>query len=334
MNFMLRYKKLKIRLLINFFLICSISENIFSQNLVKIIDFGYNPGNLNGYLYLPLNYEKYDSLHLIVALHGCGQNAENLARISGMTPLADQYHCIILFPQQKIINNPNLCFNWFSKNHYYPEKGEMASIIQMIKYCKERFKIKKQFIYGMSAGACMALNMVYNYPDVFHGVALLAGAPFLGLNNFIDASRWLIAPKILSKFELIEIFRKWKNVDTLSYLPKLILIHGLNDPIVDIRNAFNIISQYTALRTTDDIPDISEDKYTNNADIQRITYNDKEANPFIIFYKVTDLGHEILIDPGTEPHQGGQKNALITKDKNFFSTYYIFRDWGLIDEKK
>lgn len=331
---MIPFKKLKTSLLINFFLIYGIFQTIFSQNLVKIIDFGYNPGNLNAYLYLPLNYEKYDSLHLIVALHGCGQNAENLARISGMTQLADQYHCIVLFPQQKIINNPNNCFNWFSKNHYNPEKGEMASIIQMIKYCKERYKIKKQFIYGVSAGACMALNVVYNYPDVFQGVALLAGAPFLGLNNFIDASKWLIAPKILTKTELIEYFRKWKNVDTLAYLPKLVLIHGLNDPIVDIRNSFNIIAQYTALRTTDNNPDFTEDNYANNIDIQRVTYKDKEENPFIIFYKVTNLGHEIMVDPGIEAHQGGQLGGLFSKDKNFFSTYYIFKDWGLMNEKK
>lgn len=323
-----RLKRIKFTL---FFLL--ISFNIFCQNLIKIIDFGYNPGNLNAFIYLPFNYEQKDSLHLIVALHGCGQSAENLAKITGITQLADKYNCIILLPQQKLSNNPNNCFNWFSKNHYNPDKGEMASIIQMIKYCKERYKIKKQFIYGVSAGACMALNVVYNYPDVFQGVALLAGAPFLGLNNFLDASKWLIAPKILSKIDLIYYFQKWKNVDTLSFLPKLVLIHGLNDPIVDIRNAFNIVTQYTALRQTDDIPDLTIDNYANNPDIQRIEYFDSEGRTLVIFYKVMKLGHEIMVDPGPEPHQGGQLGGLLAKDKNFFSTYYIFKDWGIIHEK-
>lgn len=326
------FKKLKITQKIKLLLLfITLKSSIFSQNLIKIIDFGYNPGSLNAYLYLPFNYEQRDSLNLIIAMHGCGQNAENLAKITGLTHLADKHNCIILFPQQKITNNPNNCFNWFSKNHYNPDKGEMASIIQMIKYCKERYKIKHQFIYGVSAGACMALNIVYNYPNEFQGVAMIAGAPFLGLNNFLDASKWLIAPKILTKIELIEIFRRWKNIDTLAYLPKLILIHGLNDPIVDIRNSFNIVTQYTALRSTDDTPDLTIDNYANNPDIQRMEYFDNEGNTLIIFYKVMKLGHEIMVDPGPEPFQGGQLGGLFAKDKNFYSTYYIFKDWGIME---
>ncbi len=332
---MIPFKKLSIIQKVNnssfilFFVI--LQSTAFSQGLIKVLDFGYNPGNLNAFVYLPLNYEQKASLNLVVAFHGCGQNAENLARITGITQLADQYNCIVLFPQQKMINNPQNCFNWFSKNHYNPDKGEMASIYQMIKYCKERYKIHKQYLYGVSAGACMALNVVYNYPNEFQGVALLAGAPFLGLNNFVEASKWLIAPKILSQSELIQAFQKWKNTDSLSFLPKLVLIHGLNDPVVDIRNAFNIVTQYTALRLSDDIPDSTIDNFTNNPDIQRVEYNDKEGNPLIIFYKVMKLGHEIMVDPGTEPHQGGQLGGLFAKDKNFYSTYYIFKDWGIIE---
>ncbi len=329
---MIPFRKLKIIQKIKLLIFFIFSHSfIFSQNLTKIIDFGYNPGSLNAFIYLPFNYEQLDSLNLIIALHGCNQNAENLARITGITQLADKYNCIILFPQQKITNNPNNCFNWFSKNHYNPEKGEMASIFQMIKYCKERYKIKRMFIYGVSAGACMALNVVYNYPFEFHGVALLAGVPFLGLNNFLDASKWLIAPKILSKTDLLQFFYKWKNLDSLAYLPKLVLIHGLNDPIVDIRNAFNIVTQYTALVSTDDSPDLTIDNYANNPDIQRMEYLDKEGMPLIIFYKVMKLGHEIMVDPGTESHQGGHLGGLFAKDKNFYSTYYIFKDWGIIE---
>lgn len=280
---MLVGKILKISLLLIFFLQ---KHFVFAQNLIKILDFGFNPGNLNAFIYLPINYEQKDSLHLIIALHGCSQNAENLARISGITQLAEKYNCIILFPQQKMINNPSNCFNWFSKSHYNPEKGEMASIYQMIQYCKHRYKIKKQYLYGVSAGACMALNIVYNYPKDFQGVALLAGAPFLGLNNFLDASRWLIAPKILTKAELLQYFVQWKNTDTISNLPKLVIIHGINDPVVDIRNAFNIVTQYTALAQTDDIPDNIIHNFLNNKDIDRLEYYKSDNQILIIFYKV------------------------------------------------
>ncbi len=157
---------------------------VYAQNLTKILDFGNNPGNLNAFIYLPQNYDQKQSMNLIIALHGCNQNAENLAKLTGITLLAEKYSCIILLPQQKFFNNPSNCFNWFSKAHYNKDKGEMASLYQMIKYCEKRYKIDKKFIYGVSAGACMALNMVYNYPSEFEGIAILAGVPFLNLNNF------------------------------------------------------------------------------------------------------------------------------------------------------
>lgn len=41
------------------------------------------------------------------------------------------------------------------------------------------------------------------------------------------------------------------------------------------------------------------------------------------------LGHVIPIDPGEGELQGGAKGTF-SKDINFFSTYFIARDFGLI----
>jgi hypothetical protein len=43
------------------------------------------------------------------------------------------------------------------------------------------------------------------------------------------------------------------------------------------------------------------------------------------------MGHFIPVDPGTLPYQGGEK-TMYTTDKDFFSTYFIACDFGLIPE--
>ena len=100
---------------------------LFGQNeLLKIKEFGSDPGNLEMYIHIPKS--KSDSIKrpLIVALHGCTQDAESMARQSGWNKLADNFGFYVLYPQQKIINNPNACFNWFRKKDICKGMGEIG----------------------------------------------------------------------------------------------------------------------------------------------------------------------------------------------------------------
>jgi hypothetical protein len=47
--------------------------------------------------------------------------------------------------------------------------------------------------------------------------------------------------------------------------------------------------------------------------------------------EVKYLGHELMVDPGEGSKQGG-KTGLFSKDKDFFSTYWIASKFGLIEE--
>src|SRR5580692_10362232 len=74
--------------------------------------FAPNPGNLRMFRYLPRGLKH--GAPLVVALHGCGQTASAYDTGTGWSRLADRLGFALLAPEQKAVNNPNTCFNWFA----------------------------------------------------------------------------------------------------------------------------------------------------------------------------------------------------------------------------
>ena len=142
------YKKTKImKPIIGFFLLvathlCAQSDN----GLISLKTNKTNPGNLNGFIHIPKEKtpkeknSKSAKKPLVVVLHGCLQNAETVARQAGWNKLADEYGFYVLYPQQKMINNPNKCFDWFLKNDVTKDKGEVLSIKQMVDFMVDNLR--------------------------------------------------------------------------------------------------------------------------------------------------------------------------------------------------
>ena len=49
----------------------------------------------------------------------------------------------------------------------------------------------------------------------------------------------------------------------------------------------------------------------------------------VSFYKINHLGHALAVDPGKHAKQGGQ-TGLFATDMDFFSTWYVARDFRLV----
>ncbi|MBB3236497.1 poly(3-hydroxybutyrate) depolymerase, partial [Phyllobacterium endophyticum] len=89
-------------------------------------DFGSNPGRLRAWKYIPAALPANSPL--VVILHGCTQTAAEYDLGSGWSALADRFGFALLFPEQQRVNNPNLCFNWFSPSQTTRGHGEVLSI--------------------------------------------------------------------------------------------------------------------------------------------------------------------------------------------------------------
>lgn len=155
--------------------------------LTEDTDFGSNPGNLKMFTYRPADLAP--SRPLVVALHGCKQQASAYDDEPGWIMLADKHRFALLLPEQQLANNSSKCFNWFLPGHNERDKGEALSIRQMIDKIKAQANIDPQKVYvtGLSAGGGMAAVMLAAYPELFAGGAIIAGIPYKCANTVDEA---------------------------------------------------------------------------------------------------------------------------------------------------
>src|ERR1700761_645286 len=140
--------------------------------------FAPNPGNLRMFRYLPRGLKP--GAPLVVVLHGCGQTASGYDAGAGWSQLAGQLGFALLAPEQKAVNNPNTCFDWFNPEDIARGQGEDASIAAMIADIEatHRLDAKRVFLTGLSAGGAMTAVILANYPELFAGGAIIAVLPF------------------------------------------------------------------------------------------------------------------------------------------------------------
>src|SRR5258707_12679585 len=140
--------------------------------------FAPNPGNLRMFEYLPPDMKR--GAPLVVILHGCGQTAAGYDLGTGWSQLADQMGFALLAAEQKAVNNPDTCFNWFNPEDITSDEGEAGSIAAMVKTMIEthRLDARRAFITGLSAGGAMSAVMLALYPQNFPRGADFARPPF------------------------------------------------------------------------------------------------------------------------------------------------------------
>ena len=135
-------------------------NSIALANFEPLENFGENPGELTAsYLASPIPSDS-----VVVLLHGCLQNGEQLAKQSGFYALAREHHFNLLIPQQHTTNNIKDCFNWFSPQDTTRDSGELKSIVEMISKVSNDIQTPRIFVVGLSAGGAMATGLLSQYP--------------------------------------------------------------------------------------------------------------------------------------------------------------------------
>lgn len=325
----------KIRFLFLFLLFQS-SVFVYGQQmetLTQIENFGYNPGNLKMFFH-PLSKKDTNKLPLVVVLHGCGQTAKDVSELTGWNKLADLNNFMVLYPQQKLVNNPNLCFNWFNNHDIEKGQGECESIFQMIAFFKKYFAIDSNSIYvtGLSAGAAMSVVLTATHPETFRFGAIFAGGAYKAATNPIDGIKVMLGKKYITK-EKLENLIKEQNPNFKGQYPPLIVYQGLSDPVVNYKSASLLINQWTAINKSDTIPDKTERSFMGIKDITRTEYSDSLDRITLVFYEVKDLGHRLMIKPGKKENEGGH-TGMFGVNKGFHSTYQTAKEFGLINNRE
>jgi len=135
------------------------------------------PDSLHFRLHVPAHLDGATQAPLLVALHGCTQNAVDFAEGTRFDAIADRYGAIVVYPEQTDRANARRCWNWFLPENQSRERGEPAAILAVVEEIVERLNVDRSriFVTGLSAGAAMAAILAEQSPDVFAGVGLMAG---------------------------------------------------------------------------------------------------------------------------------------------------------------
>jgi poly(hydroxyalkanoate) depolymerase family esterase len=139
-------------------------------------------------LWVPGGYDKSRRHPLVVMLHGCTQDPDDLARGTRVTDQADRRGVLVLLPEQPASANPKKCWNWYDPAHQQRDRGEPALIAGMTRQVVGDWAVDPQRVHlaGISAGAAMAAVVSVAYPEVYAAVALHSGIPYRAAANVME----------------------------------------------------------------------------------------------------------------------------------------------------
>lgn len=300
----------------------------FAQ-MTAIDDFGPNPGNLNLYVHVPEQAAERPAL--VLALHGCVQDAATYARETGWNELADQAGFIVAYPEQQQTNNPQNCFSWFNEDDINREVGEAKSIKSMVDHLLSRYPIDptQVFVTGLSAGGCMTAVMLATYPDVFEAGAVMAGVPYKATTDLAGA-----VPAM--RGEIDQSPEDWsalvaeQHPDFDGGYPRMVIFHGAKDEIVNPQNMDELVEQWTHLHGLSNAPAEKTPNFDEHPDVTRLAYRDPQGRAQVLAYEVANMGHALAVNPGDGPKEGGSTGKFAV-DVDFHYTYWAARFFGLVD---
>lgn len=292
-----------------------------SPRLEPLVDFGTNPGALNGWLQVP---DAGRDLALVVVLHGCTQTAAGYALGSGWSDLAERFGFAALFPEQQRANNPNLCFNWFLEGDTRRDTGEALSIRQMIGAVAARHSIDpgRVFVTGLSAGGAMAGVMLATYPELFAGGSIIAGLPFAAATNVSQAWERMRGHGHATPQAAGAALRRASP--HAGPWPRVTIWHGDADRTVDVVNADAIVGQWLAVHDLASVPDRTE---LVDGQQHRL-WLDRGGGIAVEEYRIAGLGHGApLRTQGAE--SCGRAGAYML-EAGISSTWRQAERWGLM----
>lgn len=298
------------------------ADAVAAGSLDEVTGFGSNPGNLGLWRYRPAALA--GPAPLVVALHGCTDDARSFASHSGWRELADRKQLLVLFPEQRAANNLALCFNWFEPGDLARGQGEAGSIAQMVEWMKGQHAVdpKRIYVTGLSAGGSMAAALAALHPDLFAGAAIMAGVPFGCAKDLVSAQSCMKGNDKEAK-AWGDLVRAAAPAGTSS-VPRVALFQGSADPLVAPSNLGELVEQWTNVQGADATADATEPIGAHS----KRSYTRPDGTLAVVAYELKGMGHGMAVDPGTGPAQAGQPGTFYYA-VGLASVVEAARVWGL-----
>lgn len=254
-------------------------------------------------LYVPSRYDKSRPAPLLVVLHGCTQNPDDIARGTRFNELAEQSGMIVAYPEQPQKYNGLKCWNWFDPAHQTRGKGEPALIASIAERVMNDYSVdaRRVFIAGLSAGGAMALTTAYAYPELFAAAGIHSGIAYAAVASVGDAMTAMRTgapdPSALPAAVV-------RGMGSARHFPAIVF-QGKADKSVNYVNSSQIVSQLAGSWKPSPLSKIGESSAENSGyhSTTRLYGNGKAV---IEEWVVDELGHA---------WSGGSKDGTYTDPK-------------------
>lgn len=183
---------------------------------------------------------------MLVLLHGCLQDAADIAAGSRMDAVAKEAGFVVLYPEQDVAANLRKCWNWFEPAHQSRGSGEPAILAGMVAQVATAQGIDAHHVHiaGISAGAAMSGLVGAAYPERFASVALLSGVAWRSATNVGRALAVMKDGAGTSRPTAEQLVAAMGS--NARAVPTLIL-HGDKDAVLNVRNGDEASEQIVAV---------------------------------------------------------------------------------------
>jgi len=292
--------------------------------LTQISDFGSNPGSLDMFAYVPTGLQS--GAPLVIALHGCTQDAEDYYEDSGWPQEANTYGFAMIFAEQPSETNPILeCFDWGDTSNDSRGNGEAESLYQMIQYAEANWGVNPSQIYitGLSAGAGMTADMLADYPDVFAGGSIDSGpaaqCSTSGIYN-TDCTSGTTDNTVAQWGALI----KGSDSGYSGPYPRVAIWQGSADTTVNPDELTYNMDGWTDVWGLSQTPTSTQSLPGGTTENIYSTSNGTQA---VATFEVSGMSHGLAVEPGSAANECGTTAAYFLD--YVCSSYYTVLFWGL-----
>jgi poly(hydroxyalkanoate) depolymerase family esterase len=187
-------------------------------------------------LWVPSGYDAGTRYPLLVLLHGCTQDPDDIARGTRISEHADKLGVLVLLPEQPESANPKKCWSWYDAAHQRRDIGEPSLIAGATRQVLAEWSVDAQRVYvaGISAGAAMASVVAITYADMYAAAGLHSGIPYRAAANVMEGvaamSNGATDPNALATLALSEMGARARPIPA-------IIVQGAADVVVKPLNA-------------------------------------------------------------------------------------------------
>jgi poly(hydroxyalkanoate) depolymerase family esterase len=185
-------------------------------------------------LYVPTTYTGEKPVPLVLMLHGCTQDPDDLAAGTRMNARAEAEGFLVAYPEQTATEHPQKCWSWYDPAHQERGSGEPEILAGITRRVMETHRVDRSrvSVAGISAGGAMALVLAAAYPELYTAAAVHSALPYRAARGVQQA---------------LQVMKSGGEPPPLpGRAVPLLVVHGAEDAVVHPVNATQLVRQWTA----------------------------------------------------------------------------------------